>query len=156
MGYQQGISTMNFFTENRIKRNTALVVLLVWFFALASGVANACLLEQPGPQSSKQNASTVLTSMVSAESVVVLGASAGHDDHSDVSKESCLKVCDEGTQTLPTVHLSDDNTDPSSAPWVTTLWTESQQLVSASRRAFDAARPFVDLPLRVRYSRLAL
>lgn len=88
---------MKFFTETRTKRNTAFVVLLVMLFALASGVANACLLNS-----------------------------------------------------------GDENTDPGLAPWFATLWTGSQQLVSASRRVVEAATPIADLPLRVRYSRLTL
>ena len=36
---------MKLFPNTRAKRNTAFMVLLVWLFALASGVANACLLE---------------------------------------------------------------------------------------------------------------
>jgi len=35
---------MKLFFNIRAKRNAALMVLLVWVFALASGVANACLL----------------------------------------------------------------------------------------------------------------
>ncbi|MEP6964245.1 MAG: hypothetical protein ABI845_02070, partial [Polaromonas sp.] len=36
---------MKLLFNRRAKRNTAFMVLLVWLFALASGVANACLLE---------------------------------------------------------------------------------------------------------------
>jgi hypothetical protein len=32
----------------RTKRNTGFVVLWVWLFALASGVANACLIQAEG------------------------------------------------------------------------------------------------------------
>ena len=39
---------MNSFSNHRAKRNTTLVALLVWVFALASGMVNACLLEMPG------------------------------------------------------------------------------------------------------------
>jgi hypothetical protein len=33
------------FANRRVSRNTAFAMLLVWLFALGSGVANACLLE---------------------------------------------------------------------------------------------------------------
>lgn len=38
---------VNFFNI-RINRISAFAILMVWIFALVSGVANACLLEAPG------------------------------------------------------------------------------------------------------------
>jgi hypothetical protein len=147
---------MKLFANTRIKRNTAFVVLLVWLFALASGVANACLLETPELHSKAVNGSAPTTSGAPADRVGHLGASAGHDDDSDSTKESCLKVCDDGTHTLPSAYSSVDHTDPGPAPLVATLWTGSPQVVSALRRLGDLAIPIVGPPFRVRYSRLAL
>jgi hypothetical protein len=39
---------MKLFSNIRSKRSIAFIALLVWVFALASGVANACLLEARG------------------------------------------------------------------------------------------------------------
>ncbi|KWT91658.1 MULTISPECIES: hypothetical protein [unclassified Variovorax] len=36
---------MKLFSTIRTKRNTAFFAMLVWLFVLASGIANACLLE---------------------------------------------------------------------------------------------------------------
>ena len=36
---------MKLFSNPRAKRSTVFMVLLTWLFALASGVANACLLQ---------------------------------------------------------------------------------------------------------------
>jgi len=147
---------MNFFTETRTKRNTAFVVLLVMLFALASGVANACLLNWSDPHPTESNVWRIPTSQTTVESVALLGSITGHEDDSDVSEDSCLKVCDEGANALTKVHSGGEKKDPGLAPWFATLWTGSQQLVSASRRVVEAATPIADLPLRVRYSRLAL
>lgn len=147
---------MKLFTASRTRRNTACVVLLVWVFALASGIANACLLEWTGPHSTESNAVIVETTHTPNELAALVDTSTGHDDKLDTGKESCLKFCDQGTHTLPTAHSIVDNADPGLAPWVVTLWTGSQQRVSVPRRMMDAAIPVFGLPVRVRYSRLAL
>jgi hypothetical protein len=147
---------MKFFADTRTKRNTAFAMLLVWLFALASGVANACFLEASEPHSRAVKGSSATTSQAPAELVAHLGASAGHHDDSASTKESCLKFCDDGTHTLPKAYSGVDHTDPGPAPLVATLWTASPHVVSAPRRADDLAIPIVGPPLRVRYSRLAL
>ena len=143
---------MKFFANTRIKRNTAFVVLLVWLFALASGVANACFLETP--QSHARQAATA--SHASAELRTHPSASAGHDDDSGSTKESCLKVCDDGTNAVTKAHSGIDHSDPGPAPLVATLWAGSAPVISAPRRIDDLAIPLCGPPLRVRYSRLAL
>ncbi len=138
MHRNQSVANMKFFADTRTQRNTAFLVLLVWLFALASGVANACFLEAPaGPH---------------AHPV----ASAGHHDDSNNAKESCLKVCADGTQTVPKVYSCVDHTDPGPASLFTTLWAEAMDVVAAPRRMDALAIPIVGPPLRVRYSRLVL
>ena len=147
---------MKFFADTRTKRHTAFVVLLVWLFALASSVANACFLETDVPHSRAVKNVAATTSQAPAELLAQLGNDAGHHDDSDGTKESCLKVCDDGTHTLPKAYTSVDHNDPGPAPLVATLWTESPNVVSAPRQLDDLAIPIVGPPLRVRYSRLAL
>ena len=147
---------MKFFTDTRTKRHTAFVVLLVWLFALASSVANACFLETHEPHSRAAKKSAATISQSPAELLAQIGTDAGHHDDSDGTKESCLKVCDDGTHTLPKAYAGVDHNDPGPAPLVATLWTGSLHLVSAPRRVDDLAVPIVGPPLRVRYSRLAL
>ena len=150
---------MKFFANTRIKRNTAfvvLLVLLVWLFALASSVANACFLETHEPHFLAAKASAPPTGHAPAEVFAQLGSHAGHHDDSDSRKESCLKVCDDGTHTLPKAYSGADHNDPGPAPLVTTLWTGSLQVVSTPRRVDDLAVPILGPPLRLRYSRLAL
>ena len=147
---------MKFFANTRIKRNTALVALLVWLFALASSVANACFLETDKPHSVAAKESTPPASRAAAELPAQVGANAGHHDVSDSTKESCLKVCDDVTHSLPKAYSGVDHNDPGPAPLVTTLWTTSTKPVLASRQFDKLQVPIVGPPLRVRYSRLAL
>ena len=147
---------MKFFANTRIKRNTALVALLVWLFALASSVANACFLETDKPHSVAAKESTPPASRVAAELPAQVGANAGHHDVSDSTKESCLKVCDDVTHSLPKAYSGLDHNDPGPAPLVTTLWTGSLHVLSAPRRVHDSAVPIAGPPLRVRFSRLVL
>jgi hypothetical protein len=147
---------MKFFADARTKRNTAFVALLVWLFALASGVANACLLETHEPHAMAAKESAPPTSHAPAGLLSQLGANAGHHDDSDSTKESCLKVCDDGTHTLPKAYSGVDHNDPGPAPLVATLWTGPPDVVSAFCRLDDLAMRIVGPPLRVRYSRLAL
>ena len=68
---------MKFFAHTRIQRNTAFAMLLMWLFALASGVANACFLEAPEPHFSAVMGSAATTSLAPAEWVARPSASAG-------------------------------------------------------------------------------
>ena len=146
------VPNMKFFVNSCIKRNIAFAVLLVWLFALASGVANACFLETP--QSHPRQAATA--SHAPADSLFHASAPAGRDDDSDSTKESCLKVCDDGTNAVTKAHSGVDHSDPGPAPLVAILWAGSAPVISASRRVDDLAIPLCGPPLRVRYSRLAL
>ena len=147
---------MKFFSDTRTKRHTACVMLLVWLFALASSVANACFLEtnQAHARAASKSAHTMIEAP--AGSHAQPGNDAGHHDSSDGMKESCLKVCDDGKHTLPNAYAGVDHNDPDPAPLVATLWTAAPNVVSASRRLDDLAIPIIGPPLRVRYSRLVL
>ena len=146
-------ANMKLFANTRAQRNTAFAVLLVWLFALASGVANACLLEPP---ESHSKGSATTTSQAPAEVVGHWGTPTDHDDDSDKSRESCLKACDDGARSLTNAYPGIDQTDPGPAPLVAILWTGSPQLLSVSHQSDDQAKPIVGPPFRVRYSRLAL
>ena len=150
------VPTMTFFADTRTKRHIAFVVLLVWLFAIASSIANACFLDTDQPHSRAATKSAAMTIQALAGAPAQSGIDAGHHDGSDGTKESCLKVCDDGTHTLPKAYASVDHNDPGPTPLVATLWTESPNVASAPRRLDDQAIPIVGPPLRVRYSRLAL
>ena len=156
---------MKFFSNTGTQRKTAFAVLLVWLFALTSEVANACLLSVPATHSmattaawvnTANTASTVETAPAPVELAGHLKAHAGHDDDSNISKAPCLKVCDDGSQSVPKAHAAVDQTDPGPAPLVAILWTASAPAVESPRRLDDRQIPTAGPPLRVRYSRLAL
>ncbi len=146
---------MKFFTATCTKRNTAFVALLVWVFALASSVANACFLEADEPHSNAAK-SAATTIQARAELADAVATHAGQREDSDGPKESCLKACEDGTHTLPKAYSGVQHADPGPAPWVAALWTASEQVSSAPGRGDDLTAAVFGQPLRVRYSRLAL
>ena len=132
------------FSNHRAKRNTAFVVLLAWLFALATGMANACLLETPGTHSH-------------AAAPAGHGEAIGdHDDDANPAKQACLKTCDDGSNAPVKLQTGLDLSDPGLAPLVATVWNAATPVISAPCR-FDALQvPTVGPPLRVRYARLTL
>ena len=146
---------MKFFADTRTKRNTAFAMLLVWVFAMASGVANACFLQTHEAHSTSK-VSAAITSHAHDGLLNHSGTTTDHHEVSDSSKESCLKACGDGTHTLLKAQSGVDHADPGPAPLIATLWTGSLQVVSVPRRVDDWAIPIVGPPLRVRYSRLVL
>jgi hypothetical protein len=145
------------FSNTRTKRNTALVMLVVWLFALASGVANACLLEARGTHS--HDAPVTQSSATEARPEISAGHGgviASHDAGADASKVSCLKVCDDGSQSLPKQPSSFNVTDPGLALFVTVVWTAAVLDLPAPSGANDLGHAVPTLPVRTRFSRLAL
>lgn len=142
--------------STRTKRHTAFLVLLGWLFALASGVANACLLEarithaHAAPVESSETAQTRLVSPGH------VGVVAGHDGDSDPSKPSCLKVCDDSAHSLPKQDLKATQADPGPAPLMSVLWTAVTPAAPTSRRMDHVLPTLAERPIRVRYARLAL
>ncbi len=141
------------------RRNTACVMLFVWLFALASGVANACLLvpyrvhDQGSPLShpAPEHAAVGVTGHHT-------GGVAHDDDDSDSvpSRESCLKACDEGSQTMLKHATSFDLIDPGLAPFVAVAWAAEMRVAPEPGRAHDFRLPERGPPVRVLFSRLAL
>lgn len=146
---------MPFFSSPRAKRSIVLALLLVWIFAMGSGVANACLLEAPSSHSVATSASGDHSHAPDALAAHSHDAH-GHGDDRGTSKESCLKACDDGSHTLLKAHSAFDQADPGPAPLVTTLWSAGAPVVLVFSRIDDPQVPIVGPPLRVRYSRLAL
>jgi hypothetical protein len=145
---------MPLFSTTFAKRTTVAMVLVAWLFALASGVANACLLETP----------TTHTHVVAAASegpraAAVMAGHTGalaHDgDESPAAKAPCLKVCDESSKALAT-QLSMAHADTGHAPLVRVLWLVAATERRAPSQMGDPGPPTPELALRVRYARLAL
>ena len=122
-------------SKTRFKRNTAWLVLMVWLFALSAGVANACLLEPPGAPAR---------------------AAFGHGGAADTPGAPCLKVCDDGTRLLVKLPSGVDHTEPDAAPLVAVVWSLTVPVALAPRAPRHRQSGLPELPIRVRYSRLAL
>ena len=149
------------FFNSRVKRNTAFMVLFAWLFALASGAANACLIEPRGTHTHGSLAASTLAreDMEEAETAPdqVVGAVDHHHDDSDGPATPCQKVCDEGSKSLPKQQSPSAPIESGLAPFFAVAWTTSEvAIVSAPGqvRAHEPPRP--RLSARVLFSRLAL
>jgi len=142
---------MKLFPKINARRNVAYFMLAMWVLALASGFANACLLEGPVTAPNRLASKLGNTSSASAASVHL-----GPSDHrgDDSSKAPCLKACDEGAQALQ-AHLETDSIDPGFAPLVAVVW-EPIPDTSTHHQIADSQPSWRDPPERIRYSRWAL
>jgi hypothetical protein len=144
------------FSNRRTKRSTAFAMMLVWLFALASGMANACLLASPETHA---HATKAGHHEAAGSSHALAGHPAGVDDHDDdvdAAKESCLKTCDDGSNGPVKLQIGSDLSDPGAAPLVAIVWDSSTSTAPLSFSLDDMPPPLVGPPFRVRYSRLTL
>ena len=143
----------------RTRRNTACAMLSVWLFALASGAANACLLE---PHGVHDHGSPLSHLSASGTTLGLAGDHAqglAHDDgdsDSGPAKESCLEAYDEGSQSLLKHAYNFDFADPGLAPLMAAAWAAEVHLAPGSGRPHDFRLPERGPPIRVLFSRLAL
>jgi hypothetical protein len=146
---------MKLFSNIRAKRNTAFMVLLVWLFALASGVANACLLEA---RETHSHIAAAASSEAAHASVILPGHAGAVADGVGEShfKAPCLKVCDDGSRSFPKQDSTVAQTDPGPALLVLVLWGTVAPVVSTLHQIDDEQPATPVLPIRVRFSRLAI
>jgi len=145
------------FSNPRTRRNTTFVAMLVWAFALASGMANACLLETQGKHA--YIAAHILSDARHAHALDSAGGDAiavDHDDDTDASKESCLKACDDGSNAQIKLQTGVDLTDPGLAPFVVFAWDATTPVATVPGWFDELQVPVVGPPFRLRYSRLTL
>ena len=141
--------------DSPAKRSTASVVLLMWLFAMASGVANACLLEareahhHDSPAAHSNEAATEMSTGQLADFVAV-------DVDVDSSKVPCLKFCDDQSQSLLKQHSSIDLTGAGVAILVAVVWNVTDPMVTVPGRLARLQPRALGPPIRVRFSRLAL
>ena len=146
-----------YFLNRRSKRNTTLVVLLVWLFAVASGIVNACVLQAQGANTHFGTAKPFEVAHVrSASTGHTPDAADHHGDELDVSKAPCLKVCDDGTQLLIKQQTSLDLGDPGSSFLASVFWTAVMPVVTTPRQGNGPQATAHGPPVRLRYARLTL
>jgi len=137
------------------KRSIALTMLLVWVFALLSGVANACLTEPRGELAHAD----IQVSQADHPAPAVVQAHAAdqaqHGEHPD--KAPCQKSCDASSQTLLKQLPKFDTPDlQAMVPAAHRQATDLNMAPAALVRAALAAVPPPSPPPRVQFSRLAL
>lgn len=156
MGQAMTCLNMKLFSNTRTRRHTASMVLLAWLFALASGLANACLLEV---RETHSHVVATGASGVAPASAILPGHAGAVADGIDEShfRAPCLKVCDDGSRSVPQQELTLAQSDPGPAPLLAVLWTTPAESVVLVPRRIDDPQPATPaLPIRVRFSRLAI
>jgi len=146
---------MKFCPTRRAMRSTAFVVLLMWLFALATGVANACLLEV---SATRHDGGTTASS-----ETVVAGRLAGHAQaaasynyDSGASKTPCLTPSEDGSRLAPNVLSRMEHTDPGPALVTALRWSAVMAVPSTPLRIARLAPRVSGLPVELQFARLAL
>lgn len=141
-------------TPRRIrKRSTACAVLLVWVFALLSGVANACLTELRN-ESAHVGPHTTQVGHPTQAAVNSYTADQADQAQHDVPPDQalCQKSCDASSQMLLKQPSKVDSPDQLTVASPIYMTTRGLHLALA---ALAAVPPFSPPP-RVQFSRLAL
>lgn len=146
---------MKLLSDSHSKRNAALVAVVLWMFAFAAGVANACLLEAHGTDFHAES-SKVVGGEAALDHTHVHPRTAGSHDQQEHSKAPCQKFCDDESRLLIKQNHGVDQPDIGPTPLVAVLWTltEASSVEPLHVEAMLAVAPTV--PLRLRYARLAL
>lgn len=147
---------MKLFSNSHARRSIVLMVLFAWLFVLASGVANACVLQARETHSHVIGLAPGLADVPAALVPSHAGLLAGHGDDSQNLKAPCLKACDDGSRALSKQNAPAAQPDLGLAPLVVVLWSVVAPAAATLDPMGEAQPPMPGLPLRVRYSRLAL
>ena len=124
---------------------------------VASGVANACLLDIHGVHEHHafgEHAAATHDSLAVQASPERNGKD--RDDDQALSKASCLKVCDDSSKFLPKPSFGFDVLDVHKAPPVASVWIATVSLVASGRASYDRSPAALERPARIRFLRLAL
>ncbi len=144
------------FANTRTKRRTAFTVLLVWLFAVTASWANDCVFQERNTHLH----GSVDPQTPSAQAPLVspghLGADADHPEITGAAKSSCLKFCGDSAQALVKLTPGVDLLDLPIAPPVALAWTTHQAAAAPATARLELPAPSPRLPLRTRFSRLAL
>ncbi len=145
------------FTSTRTRRRrTALTVLLVWLFATAAGWANACVIQYRHAHAHGSTDLQVLSAHAPPVSPGHLGADSDHPENAGAAKSACLKFCGDGAQTPVKLTPGIDLLDLPMAPLRVLAWATRQAAAMPASARLESPSPSTGLPLRTRFSRLAL
>ena len=147
---------MSPFPSTRTKRRTVYTLLLVWFFALGSGWANACLQQERGTHWDGPSDDASLAAQASRVSPGHVGSDSVHAENVGAAKSVCLKVCSDDTQTIVKLTSSFDLVDVVMAPPTALTWCDPLDATVQANAWLELPAPSPGVPLRTRFSRLAL
>jgi hypothetical protein len=88
---------MRSYIPSRIMRTTTWAVLFAWLFALAAGMANACLLETHGEHGHHHEHGRAAELVLDGDAPASAPSAHHHDDEQD-GKASCIKACRDTAQ----------------------------------------------------------
>lgn len=140
----------------RTRHRTASTMLVFWLFAVASGLANACLSQPGQTHLHGWAASLPLEVRASMVSPGHLGADADHPENAGTAKGACLKFCGDGAQAIVKLTAGIDHLDLPMAPRWALAWTTRQAAAAPTSTWQELPAPSPGLPLRTRFARLAL
>jgi hypothetical protein len=131
-------------------------VLLVWLFAITASWANACVLQERNTHLHGSVDPQTLSAQAPLVSPGHLGADADHPETAGAANSTCLKFCGDSAQTLVKLTPGVDLLDLPIAPPVALAWTTRQAATTPAVARPELPAPGQRLPLRTRFSRLAL
>ena len=133
------------------------MLLLVWLFAVASGMADACVLKAHGDHAHVATSETLRAAYAYNAPAGHTSYDTNHDgDEVDISMAPCLKVCDDGSQALLKLNPFVDLADRGAALTDSMLSAAALKVASAHQHLNSSLSATSEPPVRVRYSRLAL
>ena len=147
---------MSLFPSSLTKRRTVYTLLLVWFFALGSGWANACLLQERETHLHGPSDEASLTAHAPRVSPGHVGVDSDHAENAVLAKSACLKVCGDDSQTIVKLASSVDLANVAMAPPTVLAWADPLAAAEQANAWLEWATPPPGVPLRTRFSRLAL
>jgi len=147
---------MSPFPNTRAKRRTVYTLLLVWLFALGSGWANACLLQERETHWHGASEDASLTARHSRVPPGHVGVDSEHAENAGPAKSACLKACGDDTQTVVNLASSVDLANIAMAPPTVLTWADPLAAAEQANAWLEFRAPSPGVPLRTRFSRLAL
>ena len=133
-------------------------MLVVWIFGLVSGMANACLLAHPGAATHEKTPTQFEQHQGKHASVAGhshIQASPAQTDDARTPKQTCLRACDDSSRSLPKKYPI-GQVDPGLPIVVAVLWSLVEPAYLADQPSNNAQRVVSHVPLRHRFSNLAL
>lgn len=144
------------FSNNRNRRRIIFAMLFVWSFALGSAWANACALQARGTHWDAPTDRAGQGAQAARLSPGHLGVDAAHPENEGSAKGACLKACADDTQTIVKSASSADSGASAMLPSISQPWSSAQGTGMGIEAWLELPAPDPGVPLRTRFSRLAL